>query len=713
MRIILLILLVFFSSIVFSQGRRDESVEVPVYPRVFETDTTGTYGGRIMYSDNNESVKLVGQDLFVNKGPDYLIEYYNYAIGPDSIIRIYDTILYRTYPLYKVRPEDSTVVDTLSQHIGFYWRKSLAPPSDNFINAPSSVYLRTNSDCVYYNWTDSHWKWDNVHFKWVKVYPICREFEICDLPSSTTDYWCSDAHYTKIFEDNFEGTELDLKHWRIGYPGGSRTLLPTSTLGWAAKKNAIVSGGALMLMCTNEPSTTADSDGTPKPSNAGNFVDGVISANFQLSYGKFEIRARIPQIKGVSPCYWLAGDDIEIDGWEFFKKDLGDRPTMSVYSTEKNKATCDPAYHNYGGTTPIYRVFQVNAGPYENQNVWQSLPNLADGAWRNYTIVYDPNYIAWFVEDEATSKFWSLVYSRKRQNNATNIDPTQNCSCTGCRTTQNLGFPVNAKPNNISFILNNVATESGGGNFFAGVWSGQSQTGPTSPSVMQIDWVKVYQRDDCGQNKTLTQTSGIGFQNTTNSNVNHITGDNISLGGLGATAPFKVTAGPWPDPAPNVLASPYPLMVRANNEISLNDGFIAEDGSLFDATIAFAGNGSLTSDCTTNNYWPQYARTTSSRGDEIKIENGIKKLALVTEYRNNDEVLVFPNPNTGSFTVKFESKSYPNFVEIQNAIGEIILKISDLKSAALYIDMKDNNPGMYFVKLHYSDKTVVKKIVVQ
>ena len=62
--------------------------------------------------------------------------------------------------------------------------------------------------------------------------------------------------------------------------------------------------------------------------------------------------------------------------------------------------------------------------------------------------------------------------------------------------------------------------------------------------------------------------------------------------------------------------------------------------------------------------------------------------------------MVFPNPNNGIFNLKLSSKDFNELGNgyIFNSIGEVILEI-DLKSSDnIIVNLKENSPGVFYLK---------------
>eukprot|EP01083_Nonionella_stella_P213232 769261_1 len=101
-----------------------------------------------------------------------------------------------------------------------------------------------------------------------------------------------------IFDDEFDGKELNSSNWANtrtqshGYP---------YELEIYEAANVYLQNGSLVLKTKYQPTTK---NGVTYP-----YTSGVVTSQnkFSHSYGKFEIRAKLPteQFKHVSPCIWL------------------------------------------------------------------------------------------------------------------------------------------------------------------------------------------------------------------------------------------------------------------------------------------------------------------------------------------------------------------------------------------------------------------------
>ena len=89
----------------------------------------------------------------------------------------------------------------------------------------------------------------------------------------------------------------------------------------------------------------------------------------------------------------------------------------------------------------------------------------------------------------------------------------------------------------------------------------------------------------------------------------------------------------------------------------------------------------------------------------------------VEEISENTRVQVYPNPNTGKFTVKLNlnSNSGAN-LKIYNALNEIVYEDNHIFTKSKYskvIDLGNYSSGIYYLKISANDTSWVKKIILQ
>lgn len=87
---------------------------------------------------------------------------------------------------------------------------------------------------------------------------------------------------------------------------------------------------------------------------------------------------------------------------------------------------------------------------------------------------------------------------------------------------------------------------------------------------------------------------------------------------------------------------------------------------------------------------------------------------LITETEENEvtnlSMNIYPNPTTGTFTVR--TKSGANEISVFNSLGEAVFQRENFASGNVVIDLSSKPKGIYFVKVMEGEKIAVGKIVV-
>jgi hypothetical protein len=148
---------------------------------------------------------------------------------------------------------------------------------------------------------------------------------------------------------------------------------------------------------------------------------------------------------------------------------------------------------------------------------------------------------------------------------------------------------------------------------------------------------------------------------------------------------------------------------KAYNQIILEDGFTAENGSNFTAEIipcpAECPDNSKTMMISSNNYNEEI----ESKYDTI-YNNDTKK--EIDEF----EFQVYPNPNNGIFNIVVQTTNKTDLIiELMNIQGQIIYR-NNVKGVYIYkdqVNVSDFAKGIYFLRINTVDKVEIRKIVIQ
>jgi beta-glucanase (GH16 family) len=169
-----------------------------------------------------------------------------------------------------------------------------------------------------------------------------------------------------IFDDEFDGTALDLKKWNPHDPEGRER---NSELQAYVTNAFEVSGGVLRVKAEKRE---AFYGGKERSITSGMMTT---QGKFSQQYGRFEIRCRVPKGKGMWPAFWLLpeprGWPPEIDVLEI----LGHEPEK-VYMT----------HH-----------FRDEEGKHKSHGGSWSGPDFS-GDFHDFAVEWSPERIVWFVD---------------------------------------------------------------------------------------------------------------------------------------------------------------------------------------------------------------------------------------------------------------------------------------------------------------------------
>jgi len=153
------------------------------------------------------------------------------------------------------------------------------------------------------------------------------------------------------------------------------------------------------------------------------------------------------------------------------------------------------------------------------------------------------------------------------------------------------------------------------------------------------------------------------------------------------------------------ITTTKPVIFKAGNEIILSPGFSSRND--FHALIV---------PCLTSNTRSMVLATEISEDDETNnfyydIMPPKKLLQEENEKKNqelNNEITLYPNPNTGSFTITGEDIQE---IEVFNLLGQSIYSVKNPQTYT--INLPNAAKGTFFVRITTSKESVTKKVVVQ
>jgi beta-glucanase (GH16 family) len=222
----------------------------------------------------------------------------------------------------------------------------------------------------------------------------------------TADGKCLENDWKLVFEDDFDGTELNKNTWAVrGYAQGSFDAEGSNE--YYSFDNVKVENGICKLIPKKETvirkavSWKEDSikleDGKIN-TRTYNYTSGWIETKEQFHYGKYEIRCKIPKGKSCWSAFWMYGQvgDInnEIDVFEFWNP----KNAFGNYSSKKLSMQHHMTLHfNHKMSVENY------VGPDYSLD------------YHTFTLVWDSTKIEWFVDGDL--KRISTQYQTKRGKN--------------------------------------------------------------------------------------------------------------------------------------------------------------------------------------------------------------------------------------------------------------------------------------------------------
>ncbi len=171
--------------------------------------------------------------------------------------------------------------------------------------------------------------------------PDAQPVDASPVPSAATREAIAVDEYTLVFNDEFNGEQLDSTKWNTSLPWGPdltindemQYYVDTQAESPLAYNPFAFDGEALTISAVPTPENLQDSV------NGQAYVSGALSSfrKFDWTYGYVEARIDLPEGTGLWPSFWMLGSEF---------KDL--KPQL--YVMEFNGSEPNSLYHNYNYT---------------------------------------------------------------------------------------------------------------------------------------------------------------------------------------------------------------------------------------------------------------------------------------------------------------------------------------------------------------------------
>lgn len=237
-----------------------------------------------------------------------------------------------------------------------------------------------------------------------------------------------------IWSDEFEAAGIDVGKWEFQIGDGSAYGIPgwgNNELEYYRRENATIENGKLIITAKQEAF------------GGKNYTSARMRTMLKgdWTYGRFEIRAKLPYGKGIWPAIWMLPTDNAYGGWAA----SGEIDIMELVGHEPNKVH---GTLHFGGTWPNNT----------SASLAYTLPSgkFADD-FHVFRLEWRPGEMRWYMDNV-------LYHTRTQWHSA--------------------GGPFPAPFNQRFHLLLNVAV---GGN-----WPGNPDATTTFPQRMEVDYVRVY-----------------------------------------------------------------------------------------------------------------------------------------------------------------------------------------------------------------------------
>jgi beta-glucanase (GH16 family) len=237
--------------------------------------------------------------------------------------------------------------------------------------------------------------------------------------------------YTLAWNDEFSVNTIDQNVWN--FESGNNNGWGNNELEYytASPKNVFVSNGNLIIEARKESI------------NGFNYSSARMTTQNKKSFtfGRIDIRAKLPVSKGLWPALWMLGNNITTVGWPA----SGEIDIMELIGTSPNRVYGTMHWKPVGApSTNKGSHYDLNSGDFSQQ-------------FHVFTLVWTQDTLKWYVDDQ-------LYYTGTKADVGT------------------ANYPFNAP----EFFIFNVAV---GGN-----WPGPPDATTPFPQRMFVDYVRVFQQ---------------------------------------------------------------------------------------------------------------------------------------------------------------------------------------------------------------------------
>jgi Secretion system C-terminal sorting domain len=170
---------------------------------------------------------------------------------------------------------------------------------------------------------------------------------------------------------------------------------------------------------------------------------------------------------------------------------------------------------------------------------------------------------------------------------------------------------------------------------------------------------------------------------------------NVSSGG--GTLPLVSVASTITGSSNTIISPSTTVSFKASEEIVLSPGFVANNGSIFNAIIE---------PCSTGTYI-DYCGGAGNVGGRIA-----QPILEETKSPTKEDLSIFPNPSSGIFTINLGNDLKSGNVKVYDQLGKPVREMVIENASKVDIDLSDLANDMYIVKIDLGNELIIRKIIV-
>ncbi|MFO1417142.1 MAG: family 16 glycosylhydrolase [Methylotetracoccus sp.] len=218
--------------------------------------------------------------------------------------------------------------------------------------------------------------------------PLHRLLALAALSSAMLTAPSAEAGWQMTFSEEFNGTSLDTSKWITTDGWGNRGYAGNGELQCYMPDAFWFGGGVMSIVAQRQYLSVCAPPSQPGPTQ---YTSGMITTygKFAQQYGYFEMRAQLPNGKGLWPAFWLLAADRSIPPELDIMEAIGSRPTQVFQAIHYNEG-----------------------GQYKTYNDWWIGPDFTAG-FHTYGLDWQPGYLAFYGDGVKRGEFWSGVIPNK------------------------------------------------------------------------------------------------------------------------------------------------------------------------------------------------------------------------------------------------------------------------------------------------------------